>query len=100
MLMSERKEDVPRTDICRYCDRQIIPEVEKITGQHEIIHAARNVDLGVENVAGGTVEVVFCCGCSSCTVEYGAGSTMAAEVPDEWLWECETDATSNTNTDG
>ena len=85
------RDEVPRTDRCEECERDIVPEVTKITGQHELIHQAREAEEGWMSAVGGQVEVTFKCRCGSAKVEYGPGSTSAWNIPDGWLWEDEID---------
>ncbi len=85
-------EEVPRTDLCEECEREIVPELESLTGQHELIHQARQADEGFMPVTGGTATVGFSCRCSSVKVEYGPGYASAWDIPDGWLWEDEIDA--------
>jgi hypothetical protein len=82
-------EEVPRTDICEECDREIVAEVVKVEGQHELIHQAREADEGFMPVTGGKVTVSFGCRCSHVQIEYGPGSTSAWSIPDAWMWESE-----------
>jgi hypothetical protein len=79
--------EIPRTDICEECDREIVPEVKHIEGQHEIIHRARTAEEGFMPVTAGKAEIRFKCACSSVTVEFGPGSATAWDVPDAWMWE-------------
>jgi len=81
--------DTPRTDICENCDREIVPELVKVTGQHELIHEARKQDEGFMPVAAGKATVSFSCRCSHVQVEYGPGSASAWDIPDGWMWEDE-----------
>jgi len=83
---------IPRTDLCEECEREIIPEVEHVEGQHELIHQARTVDEDFMPVTGGKVTVRFSCRCSSVDIEYGPGSASAWDVPDAWMWEDQVDA--------
>ena len=88
----EEREEVPRTDICEECDCEIISEVTKVTGQHELIHQAREAEEGWMTAVGGKVTVTFRCRCGSAKVEYGPGATSAWNIPDGWLWEDDFDA--------
>lgn len=83
------EEKVPRTDICENCDREIIPEIVNITGQHELIHQARKQEEGFMPITGGKATISFSCRCSRMEVEYGPGSASAWDVPDSWMWESE-----------
>lgn len=83
--------EIPRTDICESCEREIVADVERVTGQHDLINQARQADEGFTPVTGGTVTVRFSCRCSTMDVEYGPGSASAWDVPDAWLWEDEID---------
>ncbi len=80
------QQETPRTDICEECEREIVPEVELVKGQHELIHQARTAEEGFMSAVGGSVEVRFECQCSSVTVEYGPGSASAWDFPDAWMW--------------
>lgn len=82
-------EEIPRTDSCEECEREIVPELTKLTGQHQLIDQARDSDEGFMPVTGGTATVSFSCRCSSATIEYGPGSASAWDIPDGWLWESE-----------
>lgn len=84
--------EVPRTDRCEECSREIVPEVERVEGQHELIHQAREADQGFMSVTGGKVTVVFSCRCGSAEIEYGPGTASAWDIPDGWLWEDDIDA--------
>lgn len=87
--MSERAKDaseVPRTDICEDCDREITFELEAVEGRHELIHKARTADEGFNPVTAGTAKVRFSCACGSVTVEFGPGSATAWDFPDGWMW--------------
>ena len=83
-------DNVPRTDICEQCEREIVPEVKRIRGQHELIHQSRTADEDFDRIAAGTVTVVFACACSRLEVEYGTGTATAWDVPDAWMWDDET----------
>lgn len=84
-------EEIPRTDRCESCEREIVSEVTHVTGKHDLIQQARETDLGFTPVTAGSVTVSFSCRCSTMTVEYGPGSASAWDVPDAWLWEDEID---------
>lgn len=84
-------DEIPRTDICEECEREITPELQKLTGQHELINQAREAKEGFYPVTGGKATVSFSCLCSSVKVEYGPGSATAWDVPDAWMWEDEID---------
>ncbi len=81
--------EVPRTDICEECEREIVPELTETprTGRDELIQQAREAEEGFMPVTAGTVTVRWECRCSSVDVEYGPGSTSAWDIPDGWLWE-------------
>jgi hypothetical protein len=85
-------EDIPRTDICEECDREIVPKVNHIEGQHELIHKARTADEGFMSVTAGKATITFQCRCSSVRVEFGPGSASAWDFPDGWMWEDEAEA--------
>jgi hypothetical protein len=76
-----------RTDLCEECEREIVAEVERVEGKHELIHQSRTAEEGFMPITGGTVAVRFSCRCSSFTAEYGPGSASAWDVPDAWMWE-------------
>lgn len=78
--------ETPRTDLCEECDREILPELSHVEGQHDIIHAARTADEGFMPATGGAVVVTFQCQCSSVRVEFGPGSASAWDFPDSWMW--------------
>jgi DnaJ-domain-containing protein 1 len=80
-------QETPRTDICEECETEIVSEVERVRGQHELIHQARTSEEDFMSVTGGEVTVRFSCRCSSLKVDYGPGSASAWDVPDAWLWE-------------
>ena len=80
-------EQIPQTDICEECDREIVAEVGRVEGKHELIHRARTADEGFMPVTAGKAEIRFKCACSSVTVEFGPGNTTAWDVPDAWMWE-------------
>lgn len=84
---AEGEAAIPRTDICEECDREIVPEVRHIEGQHELIHRARTADEGFRPITTGKAEIRFSCACDGVTVEYGPGSTSSWKVPDAWMWE-------------
>lgn len=86
------EKEVPRTDRCEECEREIVPELEYLTGKHELIHQARQSEEGFMPVIGGKATVVFRCQCSTARVEYGPGSASAWDIPDSWLWEDDVDA--------
>lgn len=88
-IETENGEEVPRTDICEECDREITAELVGLKGQHEIIHQAREADEGFMPVTGGKATVSFSCRCSHVRVEFGPGSTSAWDVPGAWMWESE-----------
>lgn len=92
-------EQIPRTDICEECEREIVPEVDHVDGQHDLIHQARTADEGFMAVTGGSVTVTFACLCSRVQVEYGPGSASAWDIPDEWMWEDEVDSDIDRGTD-
>jgi hypothetical protein len=87
--MTTNDNETPRTDICESCDREIVPELVKVTGQHELIHEARKQEEGFMPVTGGKATVSFSCRCSNVRVEYGPGSASAWDIPDSWMWEDE-----------
>lgn len=80
-------DDIPRTDFCEECDREIVAEVVGVEGRDEIIHRARTADEGFHSVAAGKAEIRFSCACDGVTVEFGPGSATAWDVPDSWMWE-------------
>jgi hypothetical protein len=87
MTNSDKHETrVDRTDLCEECEREILPEVEHIEGQHELIHDARTAEEGFMPATGGKVVVRFSCQCSSVAVEYGPGSASAWKFPEAWMW--------------
>jgi hypothetical protein len=86
-MTEEDETQVDRTDLCEECEREIIPEMEYIEGQHELIHEARTAEEGFMPATGGKAVVRFSCECSSVTVEFGPGSASAWEFPDAWMWE-------------
>jgi len=77
-------DEIPRTDICENCDREIIPELVKLTGQHELIHKARKQEY---SVSAGEATISLSCACSHVHVKYGPGSASAWDIPDGWMWE-------------
>jgi len=81
------KEEIPRTDICEECEREIETSVVKIDGQHELIHEARETDDKWMSATAGAVVIRFKCRCASVDVEYGPGSVSALNIPDAWMWE-------------
>lgn len=85
----ERDEEIPRTDICENCDREIEAELVELTGKHELVQQARDADEGFMPVTGGKATVSFSCRCSHVQVEYGPGSCSAWDIPGSWLWEDE-----------
>ncbi len=80
------QQETPRTDICEGCEKEIVAEVERVEGKHELIHQARTAEEGFMSAVGGSVEIRFECLCSSVVVEFGPGSASAWEFPDEWMW--------------
>lgn len=80
-------EEIPRTDICEECDREIVAELVELEGQHEIIHQARTADRGFEPVTAGQATVSYSCRCSHVRVKFGPGTTSAWDVPDGWMWD-------------
>jgi len=80
-------EEIPKTDICENCEREILPELERVTGKHDLINQSRETDEGFMPVTGGTATVRFSCQCSSVEVEFGPGSASAWDFPDGWMWE-------------
>lgn len=88
--MSEQNE-VPRTDKCQECDREIVAELVELEGKHKLIHQARKADEGFMPVTGGTATVRYKCRCGHVDVEFGPGSTSAWDIPDGWMWEGEID---------
>lgn len=89
--MSDTNDEIPRTDICEECKREIVPEVRNIKGQHELIHRARTSDEGFMSITAGKAEIRFSCACSGVTVEFGPGSATAWDMPDSWMWRDNTD---------
>lgn len=85
--------EVPRTDLCEECDREIQVELVGFRGQHELIHNARTADEDKQffPVRGGEARVKMSCGCGYVNVEFGDGSVGlgAGEFPDGWMWEDE-----------
>jgi hypothetical protein len=81
------QDEIPHTDICEQCEREIVSNVEQVEGKHKIIHHARTADEGFTPITAGKATIRFHCSCSSMTVEFGPGSTSAWDVPDEWLWK-------------
>lgn len=90
-ITTDDGEEIPRTDICEECEREIVANVEAVTGKHDLIQQARETELGFKPVSGGSVTVRFSCRCSTMEVEYGPGSASAWDAPDVWLWEDEID---------
>jgi len=82
-------EEIPRTDICEECDREISAELVALEGQHELIHEARKAEEGFMPITAGKATVSFSCRCSHVQVEFRPGSTSAWDVPDAWMWEDE-----------
>lgn len=83
----EAEDSFARTDICENCDREIVAELVKLEGQHELILKARQADDGFVPITGGKATISFSCRCSHAQIEFGPGSASAWEIPDEWLWE-------------
>lgn len=83
--------DVPRTDRCENCEREITTELTQLTGQHELIHQARRRGDGFSMAKAGTATVTFACSCSYVEVEYAPGKMRVWELPDGWKWEGEID---------
>jgi len=81
------KEEIPRTDMCEECEREIVPSLEHIDGKHELIHETREVDDKWMSATGGTVVIRFKCRCASVDVECGPGSVAVCKMPDAWMWE-------------
>ena len=80
-------EDVPRTNICEECEREIVPELVELSGQHELIHEARKQDGGFMPITAGSATVTLSCRCSHVQAEYGPGSASAWDIPDGWMWK-------------
>jgi hypothetical protein len=85
-MSEEQSMEVDRTDLCEECEKEILPEVEHVEGQHELIHKARTAEEGFMPVTGGRVVVRFSCRCASVEVEYGPGTASAWEFPEAWMW--------------
>jgi len=83
------REEVPRTDLCEECEREIVPELVELTGQHELIQQAREAGEGFAPITGGKATVRYSCRCGSAEVEFAPGSASAWDIPDGWLWEDE-----------
>jgi len=81
------KEEIPRTDICEECEREIVSNALYIGGKHELIHEAREADDKRMSATGGKVVIRFECRCESINVEYGPGSISVRNMPDAWMWE-------------
>lgn len=90
-MTTDDGEEIPRTDRCEDCEREIVPELVGIEGQHEIINEARQADEGFYPITAGEATVRFSCRCSHVDVEFGPGSASAWDVPDGWMWEGEID---------
>jgi len=86
---SSESEEIPPTDLCENCGREIVPEVVKLKGKDELIHEARTAKEGWMSATAGTATIRFKCRCSHVDVEYGPGSASAWDFPDSWMWEDE-----------
>lgn len=89
MSIEQDGKEIPRTDLCERCEREIDPELVELKGQHDLINQAREADEGFNPITGGEATVSFSCRCSHVEVEFGPGSASAWDVPDEWMWEDE-----------
>lgn len=87
MAPEQSGKEVPRTDICEECEREIVAEVSKIEGQHELIHEARTAEEGWMSTTAGQVTIRFKCVCDHVDVEYGPGTASAWDFPECWMWE-------------
>jgi hypothetical protein len=85
------REEVPRTDLCEECEREIVCEVVHVEGQHELIQQAREADEGFMPITGGKATLRYKCRCGHADVEFGPGSASAWDIPDGWLWEDSTE---------
>lgn len=85
--MSDTDAEIPQTDLCEECGKEIVPDVVAIEGKDELIHRARTADEGFMSVTAGSAEVRLECACNGVTVEFGPGSMSAWDVPDSWMWE-------------
>ena len=77
---------IPRTDRCEECEREIVPELVELTGQHELIQQARDADEGFMPITAGKATVRYSCRCGSAEVEFGPGAASAWDIPQGWLW--------------
>lgn len=78
---------IPRTDICESCDREIVPELGSVSGQHAMIHAARTAGEGYTRISESSAEIRWSCACSGVTMESNGVSEF--DVSDDWMWEDE-----------
>lgn len=85
-MSDESAVEVDRTDLCEECGREIVPDLERVEGQHELIHEARTAEEGFMSVVAGKAIIRYTCACSSVEVEFGPGSASAWDFPDSWMW--------------
>lgn len=87
--MATTEDGTPKTDICEECDREIIPELVWVNGQHEMIDAARDPDEDFTRISETSAVIRWSCACSSVKVEMESSGITAFDVPDEWMWDDE-----------
>lgn len=90
-MSSTDREEVSRTDLCEDCEREIVPELVHLEGQHELIQQAREAEEGFMPITAGSATVRYTCRCGGVDVEFKPGSASAWDIPDGWLWEDDSD---------